>query len=379
MNHDLHALDNDKNISRSQTLKASLDARKHLLGGEPAPWTETPERLDAEHPTVSHPRRNALKMALAGLGGALLPAFASAQTQTPDTTTAPAPSTGTRLILLGTKGGPRVSGARSNPANLLVINGIPYVIDCGMGVTRQFVKTGIPLARLRYVFVTHHHSDHNLEYGNLLYNAWASGLDHSIDTYGPRGLERMTRLYWDLNRFDIETRIEDEQKPDLRKLITAHDMTGDGVVLENADVRVTAMRTPHPPIVDNFAYRFETRDRVVVFSGDTAYNPRLAEFAEDADVLVHEVLYVPGVDALAARIGNAARARRHLIDSHTSTEDLGRVAAQAGVKMLVMSHFVPGDDETITDDMWTRDVRKHYKGPIVVGRDMMEIQAGRER
>ncbi|WP_321926960.1 MBL fold metallo-hydrolase [Burkholderia sp. BCC1998] len=318
-------------------------------------------------------RRDVLKMGLAGLGSALLPTVVPTLAAAQDSVAAAPKTTGTRLILLGTKGGPRVGLGRSNPANLLVINDVPYVIDCGMGVSRQFVKTGIPLSRLRYVFITHHHSDHNLEYGNLLYNAWATGLKARIDAYGPSGLERMTRNYWDLNRFDIETRIDDEQKPDLRKLVVAHDVTKDGVVLENADVRVTALRTPHPPIADAFAYRFETRDRVVVFSGDTAYNPKLANFAHGADVLVHEVLYPPGVDALAARIGNAATAKKHLIDSHTSTDELGRLAAEAQVKMLVLSHLVPGDDEKITDELWTRDIRKHYKGPIVVGRDMMEI------
>jgi ribonuclease BN (tRNA processing enzyme) len=279
----------------------------------------------------------------------------------------------TRLVLLGTKGGPRVGGERANPANLLMVSNVPYVIDCGYGVARQLVQAGLPLQSLRYILITHHHSDHNLEYGNLVYNAWATGLAKRVEAFGPRGLEEMTRGFFALNRFDIETRIADEGKPDLRQLLIAKDVLEPGPVTANDHVRITAFRTPHPPVEDNFAYRFETPDGVVVFSGDTAYNPALADFARGADVLVHEVLYEPGVDALVARVGNAATLKKHLMDSHTKTEDVGRVAAQAGVKTLVLSHFVPGDMPSITDEMWLEGVRQHFTGRVIVGRDLMEI------
>ncbi|WP_424628758.1 MBL fold metallo-hydrolase [Bradyrhizobium sp. SYSU BS000235] len=277
-----------------------------------------------------------------------------------------------RIVFLGTKGGPRVGGA-SNPANAVIVNGTPYVIDCGMGVSRQLVNAGIPLPSVRYVFISHHHSDHNLEYGNLLYNAWASGLSAPVHTFGPAGLVRMTSTYWELNRFDIDTRIEDEGRPDIRKLVIAKDITDSGVVLKTDDVTVTAFRTPHPPITDNFAYKFETPDGTVVFSSDTNYNPKLAEFAKGADVLVHEALYEPAVDRLALKVKNGATLKKHLMDSHTTTEDVGRIAAAAGVKVLVLSHFVPGDDPLVTDDNWTEGVKKHFSGKIVVAKDLMEL------
>jgi len=110
-----------------------------------------------------------------------------------------------------------------------------------------------------------------------------------------------------------------------------------------------------------------------VISGDTAYAPELANFAKGADVLVHEVMYLPGVEALVRRLPNASRLREHLLAAHTSSEDVGRIAAQAGVKTLVLSHFVPGDDASITDEQWAQDVRKHFNGRIIVGRDLMEI------
>ena len=308
-------------------------------------------------------RRDALKLALGGAAVALAaPAQAQAQAKPR-----------TKIVFLGTKGGPRVGIGAANPANLVMVNDTPIVIDCGMGVSRQLVAAGVPIPSIKYIFISHHHSDHNLEYGNLFYNAWAAGLSTPIHSFGPKGIEAMTRTYWELNKFDVETRIEDEGRPDPRPLLIAKDITDDGVVLQTPDVKVTAFRTPHPPIVDNFAYKLETPDGVIVFSSDTAYNPKLAEFAKGADVLVHEAMYLPAVDRLVIKTKNGATLKKHLLDSHTSTEDVGRIAAAAGVKALVLSHFVPGDDPDVSDDDWTRDVKKNFSGRIIVAKDLMQL------
>jgi ribonuclease BN (tRNA processing enzyme) len=155
--------------------------------------------------------------------------------------------------------------------------------------------------------------------------------------------------------------------------LIAKDITEDGVVLQTADVKVTAFRTPHPPIVDNFAYKFETPDGSIVFSSDTAYNPKLAEFAKGADVLVHEALYVPAVDRVATKGKNGATLKKHLMESHTSSEDVGRIAAAAGVKVLVLSHLVPADDPLVTDENWVEEVRKNFSGRIVIAKDLMQL------
>jgi ribonuclease BN (tRNA processing enzyme) len=280
----------------------------------------------------------------------------------------------TRLILLGTKGGPRVANeGRSNPSTLLLINGTPYVVDCGYGTSRQLLAAGVPLHTLRYVFVTHLHSDHSLEVGPIVLNAWAAGLGTRVDAYGPPGLEKMMRGFFDAMSFDIETRIADEGRPDVRTLVQVHEQGQPGPVLENAEVKVTAARVRHPPIEHAYAFRFDTKERSIVISGDTAYSSELVALAKGADVLVHEVLYLPGVDALVARVPHATTLRRHLLASHTSCEDVGRVAAEAGVKTVVLSHFVPGDDPSISDEQWTKDVRIHFRGRIIAGRDLMEI------
>jgi len=280
----------------------------------------------------------------------------------------------TRIILLGTKGGPSVGkSGRSNPATLMLINDVPYLVDCGYGSSRQLLSAGISLNRLRHIFITHHHSDHNLELGALIYNAWITGTPIRIDAYGPSGLRRMTQDFFNYQKFDIDTRIVDEGRPDPRKLVVAHEFNQPGLVLQNEAVKVTSCLVRHPPIKLAFAYRFDAKDRSVVISGDTAYAPELVEFAKGADVLVHEVMYLPGVEALIKRLPNAKRLREHLLAAHTLPEEVGKIADRAGVKTLVLSHFVPGDDASITDEQWAAGARKNFKGRIIVGKDLMEI------
>lgn len=280
----------------------------------------------------------------------------------------------TRIVLLGTKGGPRLGEiGRSSPSTLILINDVPYLIDCGYGTSKQMISAGVALNRLRYIFVTHHHSDHNLDFGPLLYNTWITGIPARIDAYGPPGMARMADDFFNYQKFDIDTRIVDEGRPDPRKLVTTHEIDKPGVVMVNDDVKVSACLVPHPPVKPAYAYRFDAKDRSIVISGDTAYAPELAEFAKGADVLVHEVMYLPGIEALIKRLPNAKRLREHLLAAHTLPEDVGKIAAQAGVKTLVLSHFVPGDDASITDEQWSEGVRKHFKGRVVVGKDLLEI------
>jgi ribonuclease BN (tRNA processing enzyme) len=122
-----------------------------------------------------------------------------------------------------------------------------------------------------------------------------------------------------------------------------------------------------------FAYRFDTADRSIVISGDTNRSENLVRLAQGADVLVHEALYVPAVDRLVARVPNAATLKKHIIEAHTAVEDCARVASAAGVKTLVLSHLVPADDPTVTEQTWLDAARPHFNGRIVVGRDLMEI------
>jgi ribonuclease BN (tRNA processing enzyme) len=278
-----------------------------------------------------------------------------------------------RLILLGTGGGPTPKTNRSAPAQAIVVNGASYVVDCGNGVARQMVLAGVPLDATRAVFLTHHHSDHNADYGNFFLLSWAANLSKRVDAFGPPPLAEMTRLFLALNDFDISTRIADEGRIALSGLIAPHEIQKDGIVMQDENVKVTAALVDHPPVPTAFAFRFDCPDRSIVFSGDTRPSKNLVRLAQGADVLVHEVMYLPALTQLLGSESNAKTLREHLLASHTTTEEVGAIATEAGVKTLVLSHFVPGGVPYIPDDVWRDAVRPHFAGELIVGRDLMEI------
>jgi ribonuclease BN (tRNA processing enzyme) len=278
-----------------------------------------------------------------------------------------------RLILLGTAGGPTPKPNRSAPAQAIIVNGTAYLIDCGNGVGRQMVKANITFSSLRTIFITHQHSDHNADYGNVLLLGWETNLHTRVDTYGPPPLMRMTQLFLELNDVDIRTRTVDEGRPPFADLIHPHEIMGPGVVMHDDNVTVTAALVQHPPIVPAFAYRFDCPDRSIVISGDTRPSENLIALAKGADVLVHEVMYVPAIDKLIATEPDATRLKQHMLAAHTTTEEVGRVAAAAGVKTLVLSHFVPGGYPFVADEVWFDAVRPHFDGQLIVGHDLQEL------
>ncbi len=279
-----------------------------------------------------------------------------------------------RLILLGTKGGPSVRTKGPSPSSsLLHAGGRNYVIDCGSGVTRGYVEAGMHLSQLDTLFITHHHSDHVLEFGGLIHSAWVTGLKREVKAFGPEGLEAHWRNFQAMMAFDIRTRIVDEGRPDLAKLVTVTDFDAAFRYSDGA-VEVDALRVEHPPVTDTFALRFRFGGKTIVFSADTCYFPPLAEFARGADILVHEAMYVPGLDAMLPKLANAGpELRKHMFASHTPVEDAGRIAAQAGVKHLVLNHFVPGLDNDVTADHYEKAARATYAGRLTIGRDGLEI------
>jgi ribonuclease BN (tRNA processing enzyme) len=279
----------------------------------------------------------------------------------------------TRLILLGTGGGPRPRTANSSPAQVVVSGGAAYVVDCGDGVARQLVSAGVPLSTLRHIFISHQHSDHNADYGNLMLLAWTAGLRTRVDTWGPPPLERMTRLFFEMNQYDIDTRIANEGRVLLVPLVSAHELRTGGSVMSDEQVRVTAALVDHPPVVPAFAYRFDARDRSIVISGDTAPSKNLVKLAAGADVLVHSVMYPAAIDRLVAKVPNATALKDSIVAHQTSAEDAGRIAQEAGVKTLVLSHFVPPDDPEVTEPMWAAAARRHFRGTVIVGRDLLEV------
>jgi len=282
-------------------------------------------------------------------------------------------SPATKLILLGTAGGPRPQKARAAAAQVIISNNVAYVIDCGDGIARQLASAGVPLTTLRHIFITHHHSDHNADYGNLILLAWTAGLSSRVDAWGPPPLEKMTKLFFEMNAYDINTRISNERRVPIVPLVHVHEFRNGVALMSDDDVKVTAALVDHPPVVPAFGYRFDARDRSIVISGDTAPSDNVVKLARGADVLVHSVMYPPAIDRLVGRVPNAAALKASILAHQTSAEDAGRIAAAAGVKTLVLSHLVPADDPQITDQMWIEAAQSRFLGKVILGKDLLEI------
>jgi ribonuclease BN (tRNA processing enzyme) len=278
------------------------------------------------------------------------------------------------VALLGTKGGPMIRPGSTMPtSSLLSLAGQRIVVDCGLGVARGLTDQGISLKDLHLIFITHLHSDHYLELGPLLHTAWCAGLRSSVQVWGPKGLD----LYWQgflaSMQFDIDTRIEDEGRPDLRGLVTIHEVTTETPMIFGS-ITVTAIRTIHPPLTDSFAYRFQSAEKAVVYSGDTARLPALDSFAAHADLLIHEAMLAPALPALMARIGNGDdRLMHHWLRAHTTAEDAAKTAAAADVKALALHHLIPSDDPTYSERDWLENTSPHFKGTIHIGKDGLKI------
>lgn len=278
------------------------------------------------------------------------------------------------VSLLGTKGGPAIRPGSTMPtSNMIQLNGKLAVVDCGLGVTKGLVDQGVQLKDIDLIFITHMHSDHYLELGPLLHTAWTAGLKDQVTIYAPVGIQS----YWDnfllSMKADIDLRIEDEGRPDLGSLVTIIDID-DGEVLNAKYFTVTAMRNIHPPLIDTFALRFQSSDTSVVFSGDTAYLPALAEFAKDANLLIHEAMLEEALGPLMARIGNADdRLMKHWRRSHTFAHDAGKIATTASVKALALNHLIPSDDPDFTDEHWHSAVKPEWSGKLLIGTDGLRI------
>jgi ribonuclease BN (tRNA processing enzyme) len=285
--------------------------------------------------------------------------------------------TGDFVALLGTKGGPAIrSGSPMPTSSLLCLAGQRIVVDAGLGVTRGLCDQGMALKDLATIFITHLHSDHYLELGPLLHTAWTAGLKTPVRIWGPSGLSTYFDGFFVSMKEDIDTRIEDEGRPDLRDLISCH-VIREGESVREGAVTVTAMPSIHPPLAESWSLSFRGAARHVVFSGDTAHNPRLAEFARGADLLIHEAMRAEGLQALQARIGNGDdRLMTHWLRAHTLASDAARTAAEAGVGALALHHLIPSDDPAFGPDDWQQACAPLWQGPLHLGRDGLRIALG---
>ncbi len=267
-------------------------------------------------------------------------------------------------ILLGT-GYPRPDAEHAGPSTAIVAGDAWFVVDAGRGVTMRIAATDLKYENLAAVFLTHFHSDHTAGLPDLFETSWQFGRkSRPLELYGPRGVARLAHAMLEFFHDDIHYRRDLlEKHPAAGATIMTH-VVREGVVYDHGGVRVTAFAVDHRPVEPAFGYRFDCGGKSIVVSGDTRPTPNLVKFAKGADVLILEA-YLPEHFLRVDTPEVAARLMRY----HTSAEEAGEIAAQAGVKTLVLTHLVPaGAEETFR----TR-AAKAFGGTIIVGRDLLQV------
>ena len=269
-------------------------------------------------------------------------------------------------MLLGT-GTPQPNPDRSGPAIAIIVNDTPYLVDLGPGVVRRAAaarQKGIAALspeKLTRVFVTHLHSDHTVGYPDLILTSWVAGRKESLEVYGPPGLAEMTKHILEAYRQDIEMRIHGLEAEDPHGIqVNAHEIQP-GLVYKDSNVSVRAFLVKHGSWEHAFGYRFDTADRSIVISGDTAKTEAIVENCGGCDVLIHEVY---SAKRLRER---PLKWQTYHSTFHTSGVELAELASRAKPGLLILCHQLLGwasEKDILTE------VRTGYRGKVVSGHDL---------
>ena len=266
------------------------------------------------------------------------------------------------VVLLGT-GFPAPDPDRAGPSTAVVVNGRYYIVDAGRAVTMRLAALKPRMPQIEAVFLTHLHSDHTEGLPDLYDTAWVMGRKIPFELFGPEGTQEMSDAMEKFFAVDIHIRSQlTEMLPPEGAKVNVH-IVREGEVYKAPGVSVTAFLVDHGPVKPAFGYKFQACGKTVVISGDTTDSPNLVKFARGADILVNEV-FLPGAFTHDRRDVAAM-----LESYHTSAAQAGRMAAEAHVKQLVLTHVIrpPNSAEIL------RDAAQNYKGKITVGNDLMRF------
>ena len=328
------------------------------------------------------------KLSLLLLPAVLIGIVALAHESMAQTGRAPAKA-GTRLITLGTSGGPPPRAGRAQSSNLLTVNGTHYVIDAGDGVARRLAKAGINVRDIGTIFITHHHDDHTAGLGTLMSVAWDNQRTRPIDVYGPPRTEALVKAAVQYYGISAEIRIADGGRSvPIAQVFLGHDV-GTGVIYQDANIKVSAVQNSHFDFHKgpasgqhkSYSYRFETPGRVIVFTGDTGGSDAVTELAKGADLLVTETSsfrdrmqrMIDSGQWQAMTPAEQEGITRQATQGHMTLEIIGKMAARANVKTVVLSHLSARADGTDNYTPWVAEVKKHFSGQILVAKDLMEF------
>jgi ribonuclease BN (tRNA processing enzyme) len=280
----------------------------------------------------------------------------------------------TQVVMLGT-GTPGPDPERSGPATAVIVNGTPYLIDFGPGVVRRaaaaysrgIVAFGSGVANVSTVFLTHLHADHTAGYPDLILTPWIMGRSVPLEVYGPKGLRAMTKhllLAWQV---DISNRLNGLERARSAGVEVNVREIKPGLVYRDENVAVTAFPVRHGELEPAFGFRFVTPDKVIVISGDTAPAKALEENCKDCDILIHEAYSQHTYDRVAPRWQKYRR------EYHTSSRQLGELAARVNPRLLVLYHRSnPGGRLALAnpEGALLDEISRIYKGRVVTAHDL---------
>jgi ribonuclease BN (tRNA processing enzyme) len=297
------------------------------------------------------------------------------------------PAKGDEILMLGTHGGPGLEKDRSEPASVLIVDGRPYLIDCGIGTMRRLLDAGVPSAMIGTIFITHNHPDHALGLVDVMANDFLSvdfgprNRARTFNIYGPPQTPALVQAAYNFIRIPYGIfAAENLGASTLVDPFRAHAIDRNGLVYQDDKIRVTAVENTHYQLMaekyhatmKSYSYRFQTPSGVIVFTGDTGPSDAVEKLATGADVLVSEVISAPGIPAGREVTPNQSALAAHMREEHLPVEDLGKMAAKAQVKAVVMHHFVgPGSGEQFVEG-----VKKYYSGPVYASEDLQRYCLG---
>lgn len=287
---------------------------------------------------------------------------------------------GLHVGLCGT-GSPLPSRDRAGACSVVIAGKAMFVVDAGEGGARNIALMGLPNGEIRALFITHFHSDHIDGMGPMMMLRWTGSENKSpLPVYGPDGINAVMAGFGAAYAPDNGYRTAHHGEAITPSgaaggiAIPFASATGPVIVYKADGLKVTAFPVDHGPIHPSVGYRFDYKGRSVVFSGDTIPQPSVVAASKGADLLIHEALQPKLLSAITHRLDAVGRVKtaqitRDILNYHTTPEQAADTARKAGVKMLLLSHIVPGTPSRLFDAAFLGDARSHFDGPIFVGAD----------
>lgn len=302
---------------------------------------------------------------------------------------------GLHVYMCGT-GSPMPDPSRAGPCLGVLAGDKAFVFDVGAGGPRNLGSMGFPTARLQSVYLTHLHSDHIDGLGELLLNSWIGG-SRSTPTpiSGPVGTQEVVNGFNAVYRIDSTYRVAHHgtgvaNPAGFGGVATEIEIptgpNGQLVVLDEGDLKITAIRVDHAPIEPAFGYRIDYKDRSISISGDTVYSPGFVAASKEVDLMLHEALNKDMVAKIGSTLGERGKTTGEaifadILDYHTSPEEAARAAQEAGAEQLVLYHIVPQLPVEMLEPVFLGEAKSEFDGPITIGQDGMifSLPAGTNR